>query len=70
MSFDIFDTLLKRDILHPTEVFQILGKQYNDSAFMFKRIEAERNLREQSGKEEITLDDIYEKWKGNINTLR
>ena len=70
VSFDIFDTLLKRDILHPTEVFQILGKQYNDSAFMFKRIEAERNLREQSGKEEITLDDIYEKMEGKYQHFK
>ena len=49
VSFDIFDTLLKRDVLHPTEVFQIIGKQYNDSSFASKRIEVERSLRNQSG---------------------
>ncbi|WP_443984783.1 hypothetical protein, partial [Dialister hominis] len=64
VSFDIFDTLLKRDVLHPTEDFQIIGKQYNDSSFASKRIEAERSLRNQSGKEEITLDDIYAKLEG------
>ena len=46
VSFDIFDTLFKRDVLHPTEVFQIIGKQYNDSSFASKRIEAERNIGE------------------------
>lgn len=59
VSFDIFDTLLKRDVLHPNDVFQIVGKQNNDFAFSKKRIEAERNLRQRSEKEEITLDEIY-----------
>lgn len=70
VSFDIFDTLFKRDVLHPTEVFQIIGKQYNDSSFASKRIEAERSLRNQSGKEEITLDDIYAKLEGKYLTFK
>ena len=61
VSFDIFDTLLKRDILHPADVFHLVGQQNRDVLFAQKRIEAESSLRKNSGKEEITLDEIYEK---------
>lgn len=60
VSFDIFDTLLKRDVLQPIDVFQLIGKKNNDPTFCKKRIEAESNLRKVCGKEEITLDAIYE----------
>lgn len=60
VSFDIFDTLLKRDVLHPTDIFRLVGQQNQDALFAQKRIAAERNLRKDSGKEEITLDEIYD----------
>ena len=59
VSFDIFDTLLKRDVLHPTDVFHFIGQQNDEDSFYKKRIEAEHTLRKGSDKEEITLDEIY-----------
>lgn len=61
VSFDIFDTLLKRDVVHPTDIFKMVGKYFDDTAFFQKRINAESMLRKEYGKEEITLDEIYDK---------
>lgn len=66
VSFDIFDTLLKRDVFVPTDVFLIVEKIYENmnhisqSAFSIKRREAERKARYLSQYDEITLDEIYE----------
>lgn len=66
ISFDIFDTLLKRDVYKPTDVFEIVEKEYKyryGRKIQFKtiRIEAEKNARGHSSYSEITLDEIYEK---------
>lgn len=65
VSFDIFDTLMKRDVLKPTDVFQIVQQEYDkrysaDSDFKRLRIEAEKRAREKSKYPEITLDEIYD----------
>ena len=61
VSFDIFDTLIKRDCYKPSHVFDMiqncLGEHFSD--FKEKRILAERNARSKSSEEEITIDDIY-----------
>lgn len=46
VSFDIFDTLLKRNVLHPTDIFSIMEKKVSDTVPNFKRhrIDAERKL--------------------------
>lgn len=64
VSFDIFDTLLKRDVFKPRDVFRIvennIKKRYQiDSNFRKIRIEAEKRARERSLYPEITLDEIY-----------
>ena len=46
VSFDIFDTLLKRDVAAPTDVFKIVGNIHSDKQFAKARIVAERNLRQ------------------------
>ncbi|MBE0496348.1 MAG: hypothetical protein IBX45_08045 [Campylobacterales bacterium] len=69
VSFDIFDTLCFRTCGKPDEVFYLVGetpeaKRFFDtpSAFALYRQEAEKNVRkENNSKEEITLDDIYNK---------
>lgn len=41
VTFDIFDTLLKRDVLHPTDVFEIVETIYKNQYHEdidFKRI--------------------------------
>lgn len=60
VSFDIFDTLLKRDIVRPTDIFDIVGATHHDPGFKNKRIKIESDLRKNLEKEEITLQDIYD----------
>lgn len=59
VSFDIFDTLLKRNVRKPTDVFRYMEKKYNKEDFFNKRIEAEKRVRENK-KTEVTLKEIYE----------
>lgn len=60
VSFDLFDTLLKRDVAAPTDVFALMeqksGNRYPD--FAAKRIGAERRAEEAFGGEP-TLEEIY-----------
>jgi len=65
VSFDIFDTLLKRDVYSPIDVFKIVELQYDKSTnkssnFTNKRKTAEKFAREISQYDEITLDEIYD----------
>ena len=59
VSFDIFDTLLKRNVKKPTDVFKYMEKKYNREGFFNERIEAEKRARA-NNKIEVTLKDIYE----------
>lgn len=64
ISFDIFDTLLKRNVMQPIDIFKFVEKDgkhqfgENFDYFARKRILAERNARNK--KEEVSLDDIYD----------
>lgn len=66
VSFDIFDTLIQRPFLSPTDLFDILTEKFNEnlSAYVdFKRI---RQFAEESARkaaqpaEEISFDAIYQ----------
>ncbi len=65
VSFDIFDTLLKRNVCSAYDVFDLVEREYNRkhdykiSDFRKKRIEAEIWARNQAIREEITLKEIY-----------
>lgn len=65
ISFDIFDTLLKRNTIKPVDIFELVEKKYNlknkNKICEFKklRIEAESIARRNSDKEDILLEDIY-----------
>lgn len=65
VSFDIFDTLLKRDVFFPADVFKLVEKKYENSSqlkrsnFSEKRQIAEKKAKEISQYDEITLDEIY-----------
>lgn len=66
VSFDIFDTLIKRDCYKNTDIFFMMemnniNKYPEYSGFAKNRIIAERIARRDTEKEEITLDDIYYK---------
>lgn len=59
VSFDIFDTLLLRPYLKPSDLFVHLEKLENKKGFAAARIEAEKVARKSSRHEEITFDEIY-----------
>ena len=73
ISFDLFDTLIKRDCFQPIELFHILEDKINQyyqfkSNFADKRVRAEKRARQISSYEEITLDEIYEQLNNDFST--
>ncbi len=58
VSFDIFDTLVKRNVAEPTDIFSLMEK-YVGQGFKEKRIKAEARARQELGRKEIDLVDIY-----------
>ena len=59
VSFDIFDTLLKRNVAKPTDVFEYIEKKHNKTNFCEQRIVAEKRARAKKKGAEVTLSDIY-----------
>lgn len=65
VSFDIFDTLIKRNLPEPEDVFTLVKLKYEKYSgiqlenFKRLRIEAERNARCKAGKGEVSLRNIY-----------
>ncbi|MCD7954227.1 MAG: hypothetical protein LUG93_00410 [Lachnospiraceae bacterium] len=59
VSFDIFDTLVKRDVPQPADLFELIGYSLGIPDFMTLRINAEKKARELSPNAEVTLEDIY-----------
>ena len=63
ISFDVFDTLIKRTVNAPTDIFRLVEKKFNAhnnpvEDFYNNRIQAEKEARENcSG--EVTIEDIY-----------
>ena len=71
ISFDIFDTLLKRDVYKPKDLFELIEQGYCSNlslksdlsvlqGFAEKRILAERSARDLVKNREATLDEIYQ----------
>lgn len=65
ISIDIFDTLIKRKVLKPTDVFLFMDKRFVELSnrqfdFSHARVVAEKIARKISKYEEVTLDEIYE----------
>lgn len=64
ICFDIFDTLIKRNVGDPIDVFRIIeNKLVAENMglnFTYKRLEAERKARELSASHEVFIDDIYD----------
>ena len=66
VSFDIFDTLIKRNVAHYRDIFTLTCNEYEKSTgkkikcdYVQKRIEAEQKAREQRQDKEPNLDDIF-----------
>lgn len=65
ISFDIYDTALLRNVLYPTDIFDIVQielEKTDISIANFKklRIQAEKIARSRSQKEDILIHDIYD----------
>jgi len=58
ISFDLFDTLILRPFLKPTDLFILLGQIQSRNDFYDFRIKAESKARSSIGTE-VTLDEIY-----------
>lgn len=57
ISFDIFDTLIMRDVLEPKDIFSIVSMKNDISNFSNVRIESEKNCR--ALVDEPKLTDVY-----------
>lgn len=75
VSFDLFDTLITRDVYNPHEVFVymegILRKKYGAKyqGFAQKRIEAERIAYKRRKQDDIQLNDIYQVYAERYGTI-
>ncbi|MCR5597989.1 MAG: hypothetical protein K6G19_07440 [Lachnospiraceae bacterium] len=79
VSFDVFDTLLVRDVLEPVDVFRLMDRAFNEKAgsldhiyFSEIRMACEASCRSRFKKsnpdwEDINLDEIYDEIK--LNTV-
>lgn len=70
VSFDVFDTLIQRPFMYPTDLFQLLSEEFNQALasyvdFRSIRITAETAVRQEQylthpSTQDITLDQIYD----------
>ena len=65
VSFDIFDTLIKRNVPTPKDVFMLLEKQYrihfSKNVFIYElRSHAEERAVKNIGRREVNLQEIYQ----------
>ena len=71
VSFDIFDTLLLRPYIKPTDLFLHMEQLYNCTGFAKARVEAERQARKtHKNQEDITLNEIYDELSDKYNSLK
>lgn len=64
ISFDIFDTLIKRNVYNPKDVFDLVEKINRINGFSNARIEAERITKNQFIKSQYSIFDIYNNFPG------
>lgn len=70
VSFDIFDTLIKRDVPSPADVHPLVGRRYLEQTgteiadYQERRLHAEQNARKLANGREITLKDIFDCFLG------
>lgn len=66
VSFDIFDTLLVRPVVQPVDLFRLVAKRwgYSEVVFTEQRRNAEAEARRQKpfNVDDVTLDEIYQKY--------
>lgn len=67
ISFDIFDTLIERDVPDPVDIFSLVEIETGEANFKVKRIQAEKVARSKSDSREVTIEDIYKEYVGTRN---
>lgn len=78
VSFDIFDTLLLRNVQRPSDIFRILDKyvfnRFGYKNFFDLRVESEQKSRCEANSYECNIDEIYEQMsftsKENIENIK
>lgn len=60
VSFDVFDTLLKRDVPNPVDIFSIVENNFNVSDYKKLRIEAEKRARNATSGREVSFQEIID----------
>lgn len=71
ISFDVFDTLLIRPYVKPTDLFTHMEKHFDKPFFAACRINAETNARKKlTNKQDITFKDIYEEIDDNFKSMK
>lgn len=70
VSFDIFDTLLVRNVHKPEDIFLLVEKISGSRDFVQRRIQAAVNAAKYSENGECTLDDIYHSLVGSTEQER
>lgn len=63
VSFDIFDTLIKRNVKNPENVFDIIEQKNVLKDFKKKRLQAQKKAIQNTKREEITLNEIYKNFE-------
>ena len=65
VTFDIFDTLITRNVLRPTDIFLVIDKKLKNVPYVFskERIKAEAELQQKNP----TIDQIYMQLQKNLN---
>ena len=58
VAFDVFDTLVVRPFVEPTDLFLFMEKVYGAEGFASARVSAEREARKRI-RQEVDLDEIY-----------
>jgi len=67
VSFDVFDTLIHRRTVLPTDVFELMGRRMGKADFGEKRKAAEASARRKARPDtfEVSLDEIYQEFPEN-----
>ena len=73
VSFDVFDTLIKRNIKRPHDIFRLVEQKYNSENkinienYVQYRVKAEKKAKEKFKNGECTFDSIFEELKEIYN---
>lgn len=70
ISFDVFDTLLFRNVLFPSDIFKLLAetaqKKFQINGFNYVRMNAETDERLHTRCDDVSLDEIYSNISNSI----